>query len=69
MLSAVLNSLALDAGWHIVGQHILCRSSPETVLEEGEIPMGPKLKALLAMVFLSSCIPNGSFDVKQVDVD
>lgn len=31
--------------------------------------MGPKLKALLAMVFFSSCIPNGSFDTKQVDRD
>jgi hypothetical protein len=41
--------LALDAGWHVVGQHFVCRSSPELVLGRmGNSPMGSETDVVLA---------------------
>lgn len=35
----MLGSAAVDAGWHICGQHIVCRSSPVMVLVDVEGPL------------------------------
>ena len=61
----MLDPLALNAGWHVCGQHILCRSSPESVLEEGGSPMGSETGELLVVVLPSRLVADASLERKQ----